>query len=356
MPMAMSLPHSHHRLPQNDWMEEYCHRGISPNSNLVESIGPQKYSPSTFCLIFIWATMKRQRIEKHWKSWFNQKWKLFSIQLFSDVEFVTLWMWHRICQIILRKVNKKKWKMAANKLFICEFQWMIIVPTIWHNSFHVILINFNLIFRCFLEAISFIEKARNERAAVLVHCWAGIRWIINIHFILHFPFFSRSVTVCLAYLMYSLRCPLDEAFDRLLKQNGTIAPNFHFMEVQKQIILPANFNQFFAGFNPLGARIVRRQFFLLGHGHPFIPKSTKTSSFGGQCQIITKCHSPFATFSIRIQSNWSWGPSRSCSLRHHRRNAQVQKVPRKFEFYANTFFSPFFQSFLFSSIFLLFTF
>lgn len=39
----------------------------------------------------------------------------------------------------------------------------------------LILINFNLIFRCFLEAISFIEKARNERAAVLVHCWAGIR-------------------------------------------------------------------------------------------------------------------------------------------------------------------------------------
>lgn len=67
----------------------------------------------------------------------------------------------------------------------------------------------------FPQAISFIEKARNERAAVLVHCWAGI---------------SRSVTVCLAYLMYSLRCPLDEAFDRLLKQNGTIAPNFHFME------------------------------------------------------------------------------------------------------------------------------
>uniref|UniRef100_A0A183CF03 protein-tyrosine-phosphatase n=1 Tax=Globodera pallida TaxID=36090 RepID=A0A183CF03_GLOPA len=67
----------------------------------------------------------------------------------------------------------------------------------------------------FSETISFIEKARSERAAVLVHCWAGI---------------SRSVTVCLAYLMFVLRCTLEEAFDRLLKQNGTIAPNFHFME------------------------------------------------------------------------------------------------------------------------------
>lgn len=133
----MPSPHSHRRLPQNDWMEEYCHRGISPNSSIVEWIDPQKYSPFTFSHIFIWATMKRQRIEKHWKSWFNKKWKLFQNQLFSDAEFVTLWMSHRICQIILRKVDRKKWKMAANKLFICEFQWMIIVRTIWHNSFHV---------------------------------------------------------------------------------------------------------------------------------------------------------------------------------------------------------------------------
>lgn len=67
----------------------------------------------------------------------------------------------------------------------------------------------------FAEAISFIEHARAQNAGVLVHCWAGI---------------SRSVTVCLAYLMYSQRCTLEEAFDRLFKQNGTIAPNFHFME------------------------------------------------------------------------------------------------------------------------------
>lgn len=53
------------------------------------------------------------------------------------------------------------------------------------------------------------------------------------YLVLHiFNFFSRSVTVCLAYLMYILQCTLEEAFDRLLKQNGTIAPNFHFMEVR----------------------------------------------------------------------------------------------------------------------------
>uniref|UniRef100_A0A915EGM4 Tyrosine-protein phosphatase domain-containing protein n=1 Tax=Ditylenchus dipsaci TaxID=166011 RepID=A0A915EGM4_9BILA len=36
--------------------------------------------------------------------------------------------------------------------------------------------------------------------------------------------------LCLAYLMYALHSPLEEAFDLLLKQNATIAPNFHFME------------------------------------------------------------------------------------------------------------------------------
>jgi len=64
-------------------------------------------------------------------------------------------------------------------------------------------------------AIAFIEAAREEEGVVLVHCWAGI---------------SRSVTVCLAYLMFALHYRLDDAFDLLLKQNGTIAPNFHFME------------------------------------------------------------------------------------------------------------------------------
>jgi hypothetical protein len=67
----------------------------------------------------------------------------------------------------------------------------------------------------FGDAIAFIEKARSERSSVLVHCFAGI---------------SRSVTVCLAYVMYATHSTLEEAFDLLLKQNGAIAPNFHFME------------------------------------------------------------------------------------------------------------------------------
>lgn len=48
----------------------------------------------------------------------------------------------------------------------------------------------------------------------MVHCWAGI---------------SRSVTICLAYLMQATHSTLEQAFDFLLKQNGSIAPNFHFM-------------------------------------------------------------------------------------------------------------------------------
>lgn len=47
-----------------------------------------------------------------------------------------------------------------------------------------------------------------------MHCLAGI---------------SRSVTVCLAYLMHAKRSTLDEAFDLVHKRNALIAPNFHFM-------------------------------------------------------------------------------------------------------------------------------
>uniref|UniRef100_A0A1I8AD81 protein-tyrosine-phosphatase n=1 Tax=Steinernema glaseri TaxID=37863 RepID=A0A1I8AD81_9BILA len=66
----------------------------------------------------------------------------------------------------------------------------------------------------FDEAIQFIDEARAKGSAVLVHCLAGI---------------SRSVTICLAYLMHTMHSSLEDAFDLLLKRNGMIAPNFHFM-------------------------------------------------------------------------------------------------------------------------------
>ncbi|KAI6234615.1 hypothetical protein M3Y99_00780400 [Aphelenchoides fujianensis] len=71
----------------------------------------------------------------------------------------------------------------------------------------------------FPAAIAFIKKARADNAAVLVHCLAGI---------------SRSVTVCLAYLIFEQRSTLDRAFDLLHKQNASIAPNFHFMTALKR--------------------------------------------------------------------------------------------------------------------------
>ncbi|KAL3090928.1 hypothetical protein niasHS_007303 [Heterodera schachtii] len=103
--------------------------------------------------------------------------------------------------------------------------------------------------RFFPEAISFIERARSDCAGVLVHCWAGI---------------SRSVTVCLAYLMFILRCTLEEAFDRLLKQNGTIAPNFHFMEALtcwERELFACNFSH-----SPLGIEISPEGMSKVGNG------------------------------------------------------------------------------------------
>ncbi|CAJ0601630.1 unnamed protein product [Cylicocyclus nassatus] len=66
----------------------------------------------------------------------------------------------------------------------------------------------------FPEAIAFVEAAARAGDACLVHCLAGI---------------SRSVTVCLAYLMAKNKWSLEDAYDLVLRRNASIAPNFHFM-------------------------------------------------------------------------------------------------------------------------------
>ncbi|VDM70229.1 unnamed protein product [Strongylus vulgaris] len=66
----------------------------------------------------------------------------------------------------------------------------------------------------FPEAIAFVDAAARAGDACLVHCLAGI---------------SRSVTVCLAYLMAKNKWSLEDAYDLVLRRNASIAPNFHFM-------------------------------------------------------------------------------------------------------------------------------
>uniref|UniRef100_W8ADW6 protein-tyrosine-phosphatase n=2 Tax=Ceratitis capitata TaxID=7213 RepID=W8ADW6_CERCA len=67
----------------------------------------------------------------------------------------------------------------------------------------------------FPDAIRFIEEARSNNAAVLVHCLAGV---------------SRSVTVTLAYLMQTRTLSLNDAFTLVRDRKPDVAPNFHFME------------------------------------------------------------------------------------------------------------------------------
>ncbi|MBN3270691.1 DUS2 phosphatase, partial [Polyodon spathula] len=66
----------------------------------------------------------------------------------------------------------------------------------------------------FPAAIDFIDSAKNSGGRVLVHCQAGI---------------SRSATICLAYLIWSRRVRLEEAFDFIKKRRGVISPNLGFM-------------------------------------------------------------------------------------------------------------------------------
>lgn len=72
-----------------------------------------------------------------------------------------------------------------------------------------------LYFCWFFSCVFFlIEEARRKKCGVLVHCLAGI---------------SRSVTITVAYLMYSLSLSLNDAYDHVKRCKPNISPNFNFM-------------------------------------------------------------------------------------------------------------------------------
>ncbi|XP_062854760.1 dual specificity protein phosphatase 2 [Trichomycterus rosablanca] len=66
----------------------------------------------------------------------------------------------------------------------------------------------------FPQAIHFIDSVKKSGGRVLVHCQAGI---------------SRSATICVAYLIHSLRVRLDEAFEFVKRRRQVISPNLGFM-------------------------------------------------------------------------------------------------------------------------------
>ena len=143
--------------------------------------------------------------------------------------------------------------------------------------------------------------------------------------------------------MYSLRCTLEEAFDRLLKQNGTIAPNFHFMEVGnawRNLKIVS-----FSGFNLLGTRIVRLQLHAISSWHsPALaiasPPSTPFALAQGQ---ITNTGTKI---SFRLQPNWHWGTNCRGAMNKERNQRQTtewssQKVPRYCANLPINFFPPY---------------
>lgn len=64
------------------------------------------------------------------------------------------------------------------------------------------------------EAINFIEMAKAENSAVLIHCQGGV---------------SRSPTVTIAYLMHLKQVSLKEAYEFVKTRRPCIAPNLNFM-------------------------------------------------------------------------------------------------------------------------------
>lgn len=61
---------------------------------------------------------------------------------------------------------------------------------------------------------SILDGGREKGEGVLVHCLAGV---------------SRSVTVTIAYLMFSQGMTLNEAYDFVKARKANVSPNFNFM-------------------------------------------------------------------------------------------------------------------------------
>ncbi|CAH8575181.1 unnamed protein product [Schistosoma turkestanicum] len=66
----------------------------------------------------------------------------------------------------------------------------------------------------FKDAFAFIDSAKVAHGRVLIHCSAGI---------------SRSPTLAIAYLMYSCRMKMHEAYDVVKSGRNSVAPNFNFL-------------------------------------------------------------------------------------------------------------------------------
>ncbi|OQR74975.1 WD repeat-containing protein 46-like [Tropilaelaps mercedesae] len=66
----------------------------------------------------------------------------------------------------------------------------------------------------FRRAIEFINDVKASGGKVLVHCHAGI---------------SRSATICMAYLMATLRLRMEDAYEHVKSRRKIISPNFSFM-------------------------------------------------------------------------------------------------------------------------------
>ncbi|CAO3695883.1 unnamed protein product [Rhizopus stolonifer] len=60
------------------------------------------------------------------------------------------------------------------------------------------------------KAVTMIEQARSAEQTILVHCQCGI---------------ARSATVVIAYVMKSLKLPMQEAYDYVKERSPVISPN-----------------------------------------------------------------------------------------------------------------------------------
>ena len=100
----------------------------------------------------------------------------------------------------------------------------------------------------FMEVITFIKKAINEKGIVMIHCHGGI---------------SRSVSFAIAFIMNENKVSYNDAFDMVVKGRPIAKPNVNFIgqlfRFQKNLGIENNVTiQKFHTFSPVKSRGVVR--------------------------------------------------------------------------------------------------
>lgn len=129
-------------------------------------------------------------------------------QIMADLTWTFLWIY-----LILNKyIYHKKHFLTVQIPDTISFQYKK------KKHFEKLCVNLMKLPAC-ITFLSITDDVKAKGGRVLVHCRAGV---------------SRSVTICLAYLMFTAKIRLEAAFEHVRSKRSMISPSLNFMRQLEQ--------------------------------------------------------------------------------------------------------------------------